>query len=125
MLLAPRNDTLTRARLTSGLWSFGHLHQPPLTETFGFAPDGRVTGYQNRNEVFWSLEDGVLHLYNRDTALTWRFDIMFAAAAGLILRRPRCRRGSASRPTRHDHLHPRRLRHVDDLELLAHQGRNA
>jgi FkbH-like protein len=85
MLLAPRNDTLTRARLTSGLWSFGHLHQPPLTETFGFAPDGRVTGYQNRNEVFWSLEDGVLHLYNQDTALTWRFDIMFAAATGLIL----------------------------------------
>jgi FkbH-like protein len=85
MLLAPRNDTLTRARLTGGTWSFGHLHHPPLTETVGFAPDGRVTGYQNRNEVFWSLEDGVLHLYNQDTVLTWRFDIVFAAASGLIL----------------------------------------
>jgi FkbH-like protein len=85
MLLARRNEILTRERLIGSLWSFGHLNEPPMTETFGFGAGGQVTGYQNPNEASWSLEESVLHLHNQDGGLTWRFDIMFAAPAGLIL----------------------------------------
>jgi FkbH-like protein len=85
MLLGRRNDVLTKERLTGARWSFGHLHETPMTSAFGFGEDGLVTGYANANEHSWWLDDGILNLYNREGALTWRFEIVFAAADGLVL----------------------------------------
>jgi FkbH-like protein len=85
MLLARPNDVLTKERLTGGRWSFGYLHEAPMTSAFGFGDDGLVTGYANANEHSWWLDEGILNLYNREGELTWRFEIGFAGADGLVL----------------------------------------
>jgi hypothetical protein len=56
MLLARPNDVLTKERLTGGRWSFGYLHEAPMTSAFGFGDDGLVTGYANANEHSWWLD---------------------------------------------------------------------
>jgi FkbH-like protein len=85
MLLGLRNDVLTRDRLIGSRWSFGKLHEPVMTEQFCFGADGLVKNYRESNEHSWTLEDGLLRLFNEAGALTWVFEIMFLAGDRLVL----------------------------------------
>ncbi len=85
MLLDRQNTVVTRERLIGAAWSWGKLNEPEITRSFRFGADGLVTGYAHDNEHGWTLEDGILRLFNRAGQLTWQFDIMFDAAGQLIL----------------------------------------
>jgi FkbH-like protein len=85
MLLPRQNDILTRDRLIASRWTWGMLHQPEMTKSFYFGADGLIKVYQDNNEHSWSLEDGLLRIFNSGGALTWAFEIVFHADDRLTL----------------------------------------
>jgi FkbH-like protein len=85
MLLSKSNTTLTPARLTRTAWSWGYLNEPAMTHSFRFGADGLIKGYDHENERSWTLDDGILRIFNAAGELTWQFDIMFDSAGQLIL----------------------------------------
>jgi FkbH-like protein len=85
MLLAKNNSFVTRQRLVTHSWSWGPLHEPPITTTLFFGEDGLIKNYSHENEHSWLLEDGILHIFNRSGALFWLFEIMFLAHDRLTL----------------------------------------
>ena len=85
MLLARQNNVLTRDRLIASRWTWGMLHQPEMTKSFYFGADGLIKVYQDNNEHSWSLEDGLLRIFNSGGALTWAFEIVFHADDRLTL----------------------------------------
>jgi hypothetical protein len=56
------------------LWRFFHDSGHLLSEFFEFLPDGKIGGYQHRNECFWRIENGVLCVFDVDMTMTVRFD---------------------------------------------------
>jgi FkbH-like protein len=85
MLLAKHNAIVTRHRLISSQWAWGELNQPPITTRLQFGADGLIKNYTHENEHSWSIEDGLLRIYNKAGALFWLFEIMFLADDQLTL----------------------------------------
>lgn len=58
------------------------------TEWLSFQPDGTIGGYQNANERFWIIEDGVLSILNAQRSITLRLTDVRDSAGLLQLRGP-------------------------------------
>jgi FkbH-like protein len=85
MLLAKHNDVVTRERLIGSAWRWGRLNEPEMTDQFRFGADGKIAGYVHDNEKSWTLEEGIVRLFNAAGQLTWLFEIMFLENDHLIL----------------------------------------
>ena len=61
-------------RVKDRRWRFFHDTGPVATESLVFLSDGKIGGYQHRNETYWRIEDGLLSLLDVDNTVTVRFD---------------------------------------------------
>ena len=65
---------LTQFVLTSSTWRFSRVDGEVGTESMRFLLDGHVYGYANPNEHGWRLEEGRLHLLDKDNVVTTIFE---------------------------------------------------
>lgn len=86
---APRYQTLpaiSEEQLMASRWSFGRPGQPPLTTSFFFGRDGRISGYiKNGPETYWKIENNELRLLNFAGQHTWTFPLPQAGDSPLTL----------------------------------------
>ena len=67
--VAAELPTLDHAWLTSRMFAFrGAQNKQPYTSAMRFEPNGRISGYRNRNETSWRLTDGKLSILREDGA---------------------------------------------------------
>ncbi|HET6605920.1 MAG TPA: CatB-related O-acetyltransferase [Rhodopila sp.] len=80
------SDPVSVSEITEGLWRYGRVGGPFVTETFRFHPAGIITGYKHHNEVLWAIEDGILVVKSAQGIATTRFEVVDRSGPTLKLR---------------------------------------
>ena len=70
LTLAADNE-LTLENVLDSTWKF--YNDAGFLGTMKFERDGTISGYQNPNEVFWSFNGNVLHIYDSEDVLSCKF----------------------------------------------------
>ncbi|GCD53098.1 HAD-IIIC family phosphatase [Acetobacter pasteurianus] len=75
-MLTPINEILTIEQLTGHSWAWGPANHPVQSTTFGFTPDGLITGWENHpQEISWKLDDNGLKIFSAEGKCSWIFNI--------------------------------------------------
>lgn len=82
---------LSRNGLISTRWNFGGRNDRALTDAFRFGQSGYIEDYRHDNEATWTVDGGVLKIYQRNGNLMWTSEQSFRDSDGrqhITLRTP-------------------------------------
>jgi acetyltransferase-like isoleucine patch superfamily enzyme len=84
----PAAPVLDARTICAATWRKRRPDGSCAVEPVRLLPDGRIWGFEHRNEASWTLEDGVLVLRDRDGNPSTRFESATAIPGGLRLEGP-------------------------------------
>lgn len=77
---------LTFERIKDRYWTFSHENGTIASEFLKFQPDGTVSGYNNNNEKYWKIQEGLLSFLSNDRIVTVTFDFVLLEDNKLLLK---------------------------------------